>query len=102
MCSAETFGNRRQAGEGRQRRSVGGEVEAAGHHLESSGGVLHAFELPPGKTYDELHRILKARGFIIYAGQGVLSDRVFRLSAMGEISSTDLERLFDAFDAALK
>ena len=39
---------------------------------------------------------------IIYAGQGVLSDRVFRLSAMGEISSADLERLFDAFDAALK
>ena len=64
--------------------------------------VLHAFELPPGKTYDELHRILKARGFIIYAGQGALSDRVFRISAMGEISSADLERLFDAFDAALK
>ncbi len=55
--------------------------------------VLHAFELPEGRTYQALHDALKARGFIIYAGQGAMSDRVFRVSAMGDISAADLARL---------
>ncbi len=63
--------------------------------------VLHAFELPPGHRYDDLHRELKARGFIIYAGQGALSERVFRISVMGEIETDDLARLLAAFEAVL-
>ena len=55
--------------------------------------VLHAFELPAGHTYAALHDALKARGFIIYAGQGALSERVFRISAMGDITDDDLARL---------
>jgi 2-aminoethylphosphonate-pyruvate transaminase len=55
--------------------------------------VLQAFELPDGRTYQALHDALKARGFIIYAGQGGLSKRVFRISAMGAISDDDLARL---------
>jgi len=61
--------------------------------LEACSCVLHAFELPPGRTYDALHDALKARGFIIYAGQGALSERVFRVSAMGDITARDVERL---------
>ena len=63
--------------------------------------VLHAFELPEGRTYQALHDALKARGFIIYAGQGVLSERVFRVSAMGDISAADLARLCRALQAVL-
>ena len=63
--------------------------------------VLHAFELPPGRTYVELHDALKARGFIIYAGQGALSERVFRISAMGAIGEADQERLFKALETLL-
>jgi 2-aminoethylphosphonate-pyruvate transaminase len=78
-------------------------------HLEGSGVrgllaaaesscVLQAFELPVGRTYTALHDALKARGFIIYAGQGALSDRIFRLSAMGEITDSDVDHLLVAFD----
>jgi 2-aminoethylphosphonate-pyruvate transaminase len=66
-----------------------------------SSCVLNAFELPPGRSYAELHAALKARGFIIYAGQGALSERVFRISAMGEIGPADLERLALALREAL-
>ena len=63
--------------------------------------VLHAFELPAGKTYEALHRVMKNHGFIIYAGQGSLSEQVFRIAAMGEIGSSDLERLREALKIAL-
>lgn len=63
--------------------------------------VLHAFELPGDYGYGSLHDALKARGFIIYAGQGALSERVFRISAMGDIGEDDLRRLRDGLTAAL-
>lgn len=63
--------------------------------------VLHAFELPEGQNYTALHDALKARGFIIYAGQGALSERVFRISAMGDISADDLARLCRALEEVL-
>jgi len=66
-----------------------------------SSCVLQAFELPVGGSYAALHDALKAHGFIIYAGQGALSDRIFRISAMGEIADDDLDRLLAAFDAFL-
>lgn len=64
--------------------------------------VLQAFELPAGHSYVDLHRELKARGFIIYAGQGALSERVFRVSAMGDIAAHELERLLTAFEEILR
>jgi len=69
--------------------------------VADSSCVLHAFELPPGHTYDALHDALKARGYIIYAGQGALSERVFRISAMGDIGADDLARLLQALDEVL-
>ena len=69
--------------------------------VEACSCVLHAFELPKERDYAELHDALKARGFIIYAGQGALAARVFRISAMGDIGKDDLERLADALSAVL-
>ena len=63
--------------------------------------VLHGFELPAGRTYAVLHDALKARGFIIYAGQGALSEQVFRISAMGDIGEDDLARLETALSDVL-
>lgn len=68
---------------------------------EETSCVLHGFELPEGRSYTELHDALKARGFIIYAGQGALSERVFRVSAMGDISADDLARLCRALHEIL-
>ncbi|MFP3617205.1 2-aminoethylphosphonate aminotransferase, partial [Paraburkholderia sp. SIMBA_050] len=44
-----------------------------------------------------LHDGLKARGFVIYAGQGGLSKELFRISTMGAIQAADVDRLLDGF-----
>lgn len=67
----------------------------------ASSCVLQAFRLPSGLGYAALHDGLKARGFIIYAGQGKLAAGIFRISAMGDIDDADLARLQDALKAEL-
>lgn len=57
---------------------------------EESSVVLRAYRLPPGMGYGELHDGLKARGFIIYAGQGGLARRIFRVSTMGALSEAEV------------
>lgn len=57
--------------------------------------VLNAFHLPEGVTYQELHDNLKAVGYVIYAGQGGFEKSLFRISCMGEIKESDMERFVD-------
>ncbi|HDR9156686.1 TPA: 2-aminoethylphosphonate aminotransferase [Burkholderia vietnamiensis] len=64
-----------------------------------SSVVLRAYRLPQGVAYEELHDGLKARGFVIYAGQGGLSKELFRISTMGAIEAADVERLLEGFTA---
>lgn len=52
--------------------------------------------LPSGVTFDRLHDELKRRGYVIYAGQGNLSSRFFRICTMGEIPWHRLDQLEDA------
>lgn len=63
---------------------------------EDSSVVLNSFELPPGFDYETLHDRLKENGFVIYAGQGELAKRIFRLSTMGAITAADIHRLLQA------
>ncbi len=63
--------------------------------------VLRAYRLPERLSYERLHDALKAEGFVIYAGQGGLAKRIFRISTMGEIGLDDVERLLDAFGRVL-
>ncbi|AOK26688.1 2-aminoethylphosphonate aminotransferase [Burkholderia ubonensis] len=65
----------------------------------ASSVVLRAYRLPQGVTYEQLHDGLKARGFVIYAGQGGLSKELFRISTMGAIEAADVERLLGGFTA---
>nr|WP_057930047.1 2-aminoethylphosphonate aminotransferase [Burkholderia ambifaria] len=65
----------------------------------ASSVVLRAYRLPQGVTYETLHDGLKARGFVIYAGQGGLSKELFRISTMGAIQAADVDRLLDGFTA---
>ncbi|KWN64133.1 2-aminoethylphosphonate aminotransferase [Burkholderia ubonensis] len=65
----------------------------------ASSVVLRAYRLPQGVTYEQLHDGLKARGFVIYAGQGGLSKELFRISTMGAIEAADVERLLVGFTA---
>ncbi|NLA17390.1 2-aminoethylphosphonate aminotransferase [Burkholderia cepacia] len=64
-----------------------------------SSVVLRAYRLPQGVTYETLHDGLKARGFVIYAGQGGLSKELFRISTMGAIQAADVDRLLEGFTA---
>jgi 2-aminoethylphosphonate-pyruvate transaminase len=66
--------------------------------VDESSVVLRAFRLPAGVDYPTLHDALKARGFVIYAGQGNLSSQLFRISTMGDIHAPDVDRLLAAFD----
>lgn len=61
-----------------------------------SSCVLRSYHLPSGLTYNQLHDGLKQQGFVIYAGQGELAKKMFRISTMGEISDYDMARLEQA------
>ena len=62
-----------------------------------SSVVLRSYRLPPGLSYARLHDELKAGGFVIYAGQGELSKSLFRISTMGQLTATDIDRLLQCF-----
>jgi len=64
--------------------------------------VLRAYRLPAGIGYSRLHDALKAHGFVIYAGQGKLSDTLFRISTMGELSTADMARLLECIAVTLQ
>ena len=63
---------------------------------EQSSVVLRSYHLPSGVSYPLLHDGLKADGFVIYAGQGDLSKTLFRISTMGDLTSSDIERLIES------
>jgi 2-aminoethylphosphonate-pyruvate transaminase len=66
-----------------------------------SSVVLRAYRLPVGLACASLHDSLKAQGFVIYAGQRALSDSVFRISTMGNLTSVDIDRLVQCFSEAI-
>lgn len=68
---------------------------------KESSCVLRSYHLPAGLTYNQLHDGLKQHGFIIYAGQGDLAARLFRISTMGEISDYDMARLEQALRSVI-
>lgn len=62
-----------------------------------SSVVLRSYRLPTGLSYARLHDELKAGGFVIYAGQGGLSQTLFRISTMGNLTPADIDRLLTCF-----
>ena len=58
---------------------------------------LTAFYVPEGLTYQHLHDRLKERGYIIYAGQGYLNDKIFRVANMGSLTQADFEGFVSAY-----
>lgn len=63
--------------------------------------TITAFDLPPGLTYSQLHDPLKARGFVIYAGQGPLATRIFRIANMGDVTLDEYRAFLAALEAVL-
>ncbi len=60
--------------------------------------TITSYYLPAALTYQTLHDRLKDQGYVIYAGQGHLENKIFRVANMGDLSEQD----FKGFLAALK
>ena len=69
---------------------------------EKQGNTLTAFYLPEGMTYSTLHDGLKAQGYVIYAGQGHLADKIFRVANIGALTQDHIEGFLSAFEATVK
>ena len=52
---------------------------------------LTALRLPEGIAYADLHDRLKTQGFVIYAGQGNFSDKIFRIANMGDLRQEEID-----------
>lgn len=63
---------------------------------------LTAFYLPEGLPYQTLHDRLKSQGYVIYAGQGNLENKIFRVANMGEVSEAQFIAFLDAFEQVCK
>src|SRR5262249_50670148 len=61
--------------------------------------TITTIALPPGKTYEQLHDAMRAAGFVIYAGQGDLRTKAFRIANMGQIPESELRRAIDVLGA---
>ncbi len=64
--------------------------------------TITSLYLPNGMSYIQLHDMLKERGFVIYAGQGQLNAKIFRIANMGELSMQDLEEFINNFKDVTK
>jgi len=62
---------------------------------------ITALGLPAGHTYASLHDALKARGFVVYEGQGRLAQDIFRVANMGHLTEADFVSFLDALAAVL-
>jgi len=63
--------------------------------------TLTALKLPDGVNYQALHDRLKKQGFVIYAGQGQLSQRIFRIANMGDIRDHEFRRFLEVMKSCL-
>ena len=67
----------------------------------SQSNCLTSLHLPKGLSYEKLHDELKANGFVIYAGQGNLSENIFRVANMGDITQKEFERFLQVLKPTL-
>lgn len=63
--------------------------------------TVTALYLPKSIGYKKLHDSLKAKGFIIYAGQARLKDVIFRVANMGQIKTSDIRRFLKCLKTIL-
>ena len=59
---------------------------------DQRSNCLTALKLPDGISYDWLHDRLKENGFVIYAGQGLFRNKIFRIANMGNIQENEFSR----------
>ncbi len=65
---------------------------------ERQSHTITAYYLPEGLTYQTLHRRLKSEGYVIYAGQGNLENKIFRVANMGALTEAQFTAFLDCFE----
>ncbi|MBI4353555.1 MAG: aminotransferase class V-fold PLP-dependent enzyme [Candidatus Omnitrophica bacterium] len=68
---------------------------------ERRSHVLTALWTPSFISYSKLHDELKKKGFIIYAGQSTLKDKIFRVSNLGNIQAGGIQRFLSSLKTVL-
>ncbi|MBA2486475.1 MAG: aminotransferase class V-fold PLP-dependent enzyme [Nitrospira sp.] len=68
---------------------------------EVQSNTITAFHLPSGVRYDSLHDQLKSCGYVIYAGQGQLALKIFRIANMGALTEPHIQGFLAAFEQTL-
>jgi 2-aminoethylphosphonate-pyruvate transaminase len=68
---------------------------------ELRSNSITSLSLPAGRTYAAIHDGLRARGFVIYEGQGRLAREIFRVANMGHLGSADFDRFLAALGEVL-
>jgi len=68
---------------------------------ERLSNTLTSLKLPEGLTYPALHDRLREEGFVIYAGQGGLTQKIFRIANMGDIKKDEFQNLLMALKKCL-
>jgi 2-aminoethylphosphonate-pyruvate transaminase len=68
---------------------------------DQRSNTITSLELPASFTYETLHDALKARGYVIYAGQGDLAAKVFRVANMGHLTIEQFRGFLTALQEVL-
>jgi 2-aminoethylphosphonate-pyruvate transaminase len=69
---------------------------------DRQSSTITAYYLPEGLPYQALHDRLKERGYVIYAGQGNLEHKIFRVANMGAVTEAQFAGFLDAFEACVR
>ncbi len=69
---------------------------------ERQSNSITAYYLPEELTYQSLHDRLKKQGYVIYAGQGNLENKIFRVANMGALTEAQFNGFLDAFEHSCK
>jgi 2-aminoethylphosphonate-pyruvate transaminase len=69
---------------------------------ELRSNTITTIALPEGRTYEQLHDLMREAGFVIYAGQGDLRRRAFRIANMGQIPEAELRRAIEVLGTSAR
>lgn len=69
---------------------------------EFQSNTITCFHMPPGLSYQVLHDRLKEQGYVIYAGQGPLEGKTFRVANMGVLTVDNVQGFLRAFEQTLE
>ncbi len=69
---------------------------------EHYSNTMTSVHLPSGFSFEELHTLLKEKGFIIYNAQGFLRGRLFMIGVVGVITEEDIKNFLEVLGKVIE